>query len=515
MVRLAMGPLFGLPWGIQRARGQSSRQSRERLMLRVLTLGGRQDLPPFLPLGLLLTTLLGTVLAKPTAALADDLLIPVIEGPWTPIAGNPDLGDYTSENQQPVDFGVWQASDGTWQAWSCIRGTKCGGHTRLFYRWEGKRLTDADWMPMGIAMEADPQVGEAVGGLQAPHVVRVGDQFHMFYGDWNNICHAVSSDGKHFQRVIQPSGTTAMFAEQGSGTNTRDVMMLNVNGLWHGYYTAYPHDQGAVFARTTSDFSTWSDSTVVAFGGVVGTGRYASECPHVVSRHGRFYLFRTQRYGEANVSTVYHSSDPLMFGINQDDRYRATQLPVAAPEVVQYQGQDYIVALNRGLDGLRIAKLSWRRIPKVGRAVLPFDDPLYRQTWQQEQGNLPGPFTNSKRSEFAAPQEYFVGTAELDARQFDDSRTGVIHSPEFMLSESEYFVYLSGGANGSQLYLAFIDSQTGNEIIRVTNRADSNQLTPQLVAFPDQIGRRVFVRIVDQASEGWGHLNFGGLYSAD
>ena len=42
-----------------------------------------------------------------------------------------------------MDFAVWQAKDGTWQLWSCIRQTKCGGKTRLFYRWEGKALTDA------------------------------------------------------------------------------------------------------------------------------------------------------------------------------------------------------------------------------------------------------------------------------------------------------------------------------------------------------------------------------------
>src|SRR5687767_14791098 len=62
--------------------------------------------------------------------------MPVIVGePWK-IAGDPDLGEFTSPKQQPVDFGVWQANDGTWQLWSCIRGTKCGGNTRLFYSWE-------------------------------------------------------------------------------------------------------------------------------------------------------------------------------------------------------------------------------------------------------------------------------------------------------------------------------------------------------------------------------------------
>ena len=80
----------------------------------------------------------------------NQVLLPSIDGDWWQVAGDPDLGEYTSSKQQPVDFGVWQAADGTWQLWSCIRHTNCGGNTRLFYRWEGESLIDPDWKPMGI-----------------------------------------------------------------------------------------------------------------------------------------------------------------------------------------------------------------------------------------------------------------------------------------------------------------------------------------------------------------------------
>ena len=60
---------------------------------------------------------------------------PRIISDWWQVAGNPDLGAYGRPGQQPVDFAVWQAADGTWQLWSCIRHTACGGQTRLFYRW--------------------------------------------------------------------------------------------------------------------------------------------------------------------------------------------------------------------------------------------------------------------------------------------------------------------------------------------------------------------------------------------
>ena len=54
------------------------------------------------------------------------------------------------------------------QLWSCIRGTAVGGNSRLFYHWQGKNLTDPDWTPEGVAMQADPSLGETAGGIQAP-----------------------------------------------------------------------------------------------------------------------------------------------------------------------------------------------------------------------------------------------------------------------------------------------------------------------------------------------------------
>jgi hypothetical protein len=297
-------------------------------------------------------------------AAADEPQMPTIDGPWTRIAGNPDLGALTGKKQQPVDFAVWQAADGTWQLWSCIRHTTCGGKTRLFYRWEAGRLTDPDWQPRGIALVADPKLGETAGGLQAPHVIRIGSVFHMFYGDWENICHATSDDGKSFTRVVQADGKTGMFTE-GPQVNTRDPMLFFANERWHCYYTAFPQRQGAVYCRTSTDFRNWSPSTIVAFGGQAGTSPFAAECPHVVSHGGRYYLFRTQRYGRDSLTSVYHSTDPLAFGINADKTYLVGTLPIAAPEIIEHSGQSYIAALEPGLDGIRLARMKW--VPKPGQ----------------------------------------------------------------------------------------------------------------------------------------------------
>ncbi|MFB3902615.1 MAG: hypothetical protein ACE15E_04125 [Acidobacteriota bacterium] len=304
--------------------------------------------------------ILGLILAAGVWASppGEEVKKPVIVGPWWSVAGDPDLGDLTSPQQQPVDFAVWQAADGTWQLWSCIRKTNCGGMTRLFYRWEGKRLTDPDWRPVGIAMQAEPKYGETAGGLQAPYVVKDGDRYLMFYGDWEHIAMAESSDGKQFRGIVRPNGKTGMFSE-GPGSNTRDPMALKIGDLWHCYYTAHPGAKGADYCRTSRDLKEWSDSTKVAFGGSTGTGPASAECPFVLALGDRYYLFRTRGYGVNALTTVYHSKDPMDFGRDQDEGHRLCTLPVAAPEIVLHEGQYYIAALKPSLKGIQIARLEW------------------------------------------------------------------------------------------------------------------------------------------------------------
>lgn len=283
---------------------------------------------------------------------------PRIVGEWWQVAGNPDLGELNNAKQQPVDFGIWQATDGRWQLWSCIRYTKAPGRSRVFYRWEGAKLTDANWTPMGIAMRADPKVGELEGGLQAPFVFQDGNRFVMYYGSWNDICSATSADGKSFTRITNPEGKVALF---GAATgNTRDPMVIRIGERWHCYYTAHPENKGAVYCRTSTDLKAWTEPRLVARGGQSGDGPYSSECPFVVElAPGQYYLFRTQKYGTDAKTSVYFSRDPLDFGIVQDDGHFVGTLPVAAPEIIRHEKQWFVAALMPSLKGIQIAKLAW------------------------------------------------------------------------------------------------------------------------------------------------------------
>jgi hypothetical protein len=290
-------------------------------------------------------------------------VVPQIAGDFWTLAGNPDLGALGSPAQQPVDFAIWQAADGTWQLWSCIRSTRVAGRTRLLYRWQGRRLTDTNWEPIGIALMADPSFGETEGGVQAPFVLKVRGTYYMLYGDWERICLATSVDGKTFTRQLTKSGVSGMFASA-PGANTRDPMVLAYGGRFYCYTTANPHGNGAVYCCVSTDLRHWGAPTIVSAGGAAGTEPSSAECPFVFHHRdsGTFFLFRTQHYGRQAQTRVYASPDPLNFGVN-DDRYFVTTMPVAAPEIVAVGERLYLACLRPELDGIRIAPLRFAHGP--------------------------------------------------------------------------------------------------------------------------------------------------------
>ncbi|WP_108423633.1 hypothetical protein [Flagellimonas amoyensis] len=305
--------------------------------------------------------------------------VPVLDGEWWQIASTPDLGKFNTDKQQPVDFGIWKAADGTWQLWSCIRNSNFEPGTRLapayvttrfLYGWEGKSLFAKDWEPQGIKWTAEPTLGETPGGMQAPYMFKEDGVFYLFYGDLRRICLAKSYDGKNFERVLGGNGQPDLFAEYGHWegtffTQARDPMVIKRGNTYYCYYSSHveaPYDDGAGFVRTSVNMVDWSESVMVSHTPIYNGSdpKYSDECPQVVylPEHKLYYLFVTQKYGEDNHTTVYASPNPYNFGVD-DDSQKVCTLPIAAPEIIHEDGQYYIAALNPGLDGVRVIKLKW------------------------------------------------------------------------------------------------------------------------------------------------------------
>ncbi len=284
------------------------------------------------------------------------MLTPKIVGEWWTIATNPVLGGYSTDQQETMDFGIWQAADGSWQLGACIRETACGGHGRLLYRWQSASIEASDWIPKGIIFEADPLVGETLGGLQAPYVIRDGREFVMVYGDWVNICMAISADGKSFNRRLNSLGQSAQFGE-GENSNTRDPMLFKHEDKYFAYYTGVIDGSGAIYCRTSENLRDWSESCVVSAGGSGGSGASDAECAFVCYQEAtdNFYLFR---WHSDRLTSVYQSAHPMDFGIN-DDSKRICVLPIEVARIIEFDGNLYISSLLDDYTGIRLARMAW------------------------------------------------------------------------------------------------------------------------------------------------------------
>jgi len=285
------------------------------------------------------------------------MLVPQIVSDWWTIATNPDLGEFSSAGQQPMDFSIWQAADDSWQLGACVRGTACGGEGRLLWRWQSDSLDNEHWESAGLLLRADTDVGETLGGLQAPHVVRENGRYHMFYGDWVNICHAVSDNGKDFVRKLQVDGRSAVFSEGGSN-NTRDPMLFARGGTYYIYYTGVVDNIGAIYCRTSTDLANWGPSRIVSRGGIGGRGPSDAECAFVTQTDdsGHFYLFRWHSDGN---TAVFRSDDLLDFGVDNDDK-KVASLPVEVARVIETGQGMYISSLLDDYTGMRLARFEWQ-----------------------------------------------------------------------------------------------------------------------------------------------------------
>jgi hypothetical protein len=277
--------------------------------------------------------------------------IPTVEGEFWRIARNPDIGKYSNEKAQPVDFSIWQATDGTWQLVSCVRYTNFPGGTRLLYRWESPSLTAPDWEEKGLFLTSDASPDYAEGVMQAPHVIRDGERYLMYFNTGGGAYVLESRDGKNFTPVPALDGGMRHFPMN------RDVMIFDNrerDGKVYAYYTAvtppaYPtrrnHTVGARVAP----------SLMGPWGELIDVGVNTPDTTDPEYRNGFYY-----RWEQMN---VYASRDPLkwpapeittMAGSDPREYY--------APEIIEHDGQFYIAGYRYGAGraGIYMARFTWR-----------------------------------------------------------------------------------------------------------------------------------------------------------
>lgn len=101
--------------------------------------------------------------------------------------------------------------------------------------------------------------------------------------------------------------------------------------------------------------------------------------------------------------------------------------------------------------------------------------------------------------------EYWIGGYELH----EDGRTGSLTSAPFAL-EHPYVSFLVAGGASADTRVDILSVQSGRRLASVAGR-NHEALRPVVVDLSGHVGERVRVRLVDDATGGWGHLNFDDL----
>ena len=287
---------------------------------------------------------------------------------------------------EPVDHHIFQADDGYWHLWGCVRGTGIG---RILYHWKSKKLTDSNWEKTGEFIRCDPKVGECIDDwsgqewIQSPYFVKENGKYYMFYGGHSigrdksgvpvsglskdkfksesQICLMTSDDGLKWERHLFKDGLSRSFVGPGE---TRVPSLIKGDNTWYMYYAGYEDGDllknGGIYVRTSKDLIHWSDYKLAHRDPTFGPSSWDHECPHVVYRDGYFYLFRTESYWEAR-TYVYRSDDPSDFGTNAEsaqDMY-VGRIAIAAPEIYQADGIEYVSSNHNPAAGTQMSKLRW------------------------------------------------------------------------------------------------------------------------------------------------------------
>lgn len=92
-----------------------------------------------------------------------------------------------------------------------------------------------------------------------------------------------------------------------------------------------------------------------------------------------------------------------------------------------------------------------------------------------------------------------------------DSEQGELRSESFTLGgNGQIRALISGGDDIQKLYLALIDDQSGAELMRITGN-NSEAFVEKTMDASAFVGRRCYLKAVDQATGGWGHLNLDNI----
>lgn len=139
--------------------------------------------------------------------------------------------------------------------------------------------------------------------------------------------------------------------------------------------------------------------------------------------------------------------------------------------------------------------------------IIEFDSWTLPAGWKYI-GSFPQIPTHSTRLEFNNGGKGFIGTCEDGKGGYDDEFTGTVTSPLFMATNSKMRLMVGGG-NGKDTYVELL-SASGESLMQARGK-NSERMEEVLWDLTPYVGQMLRMRIVDQATGGWGHINVGTI----
>lgn len=162
-------------------------------------------------------------------------------------------------------------------------------------------------------------------------------------------------------------------------------------------------------------------------------------------------------------------------------------------------------------------KVVWTELDVAGKTVIGkstsiWVDPAFTFAGLDLQGwTVDGTFaevpTASRRFDFNAGGQAFIGTCEDGQGGFDDSFTGTITSPRFFVSKDTIKLRVGGGS-GEGVYVELIRADTGERLFIERGR-NREFMDDRVWKVSDLKGVPLQIRAVDRETGGWGHINVG------
>ena len=116
-------------------------------------------------------------------------------------------------------------------------------------------------------------------------------------------------------------------------------------------------------------------------------------------------------------------------------------------------------------------------------------------------------YANYPSMKYNKQGKYYLSTVEQQpGRPSNDKMTGIAESPVFVLTGSEMSMLVGAGVKpASYVALCALD---GNEVLKARGKPDTEEMQRIQWDAPQLVGKKVFLRLVDHETGGWGHVTF-------